>query len=136
MNVTIDRNLGINQVAYTIIDRLAEYSFNLPDGYYTLRSAAFYNGREKGIVLYLTPVNNKQVNIAFYEHRSSDNIVVDSWESAFTFGPPDINCFSEVPGNYKNRQYFEYDNYDEAVSYILEILEKYKILAEKILKFR
>jgi len=50
----------------------------------------WHNGREQGYVISMK--NNdysRQINIAFFEHRNSDNICAIEWEQ-FTLNPPTI----------------------------------------------
>lgn len=50
----------------------------------------WYNGRERGYVVFMkSRTMDRQINIAFYEHRGSDSICVLSFE-ALTFNPPTL----------------------------------------------
>lgn len=58
----------------------------------------WHNCREQGYVVVLRSLDRrKQVNIAFFEHRNSDNICAVEWEQ-FTLNPPTIETakFGEV----------------------------------------
>lgn len=51
----------------------------------------WHNGREQGYIISMR--NNdysRQINIAFFEHRNSDNICAIEWEQV-TFNPPTID---------------------------------------------
>lgn len=51
----------------------------------------WHNGREQGYVVTMrTAKLNRQINIAFFEHRNSDNICAIKWEQA-TLNPPTID---------------------------------------------
>jgi hypothetical protein len=57
--------------------------------------APWYNGRERGIVVYLTDRKDKeQINIAIYEHRNSDNICALMWVQKPDINPP---CLATLP---------------------------------------
>lgn len=54
-------------------------------------AARWHNGREQGYVVYLrSPKYDAQVNIAFFEHRNSDEICAVEWEQVTT-NPPTID---------------------------------------------
>lgn len=58
------------------------------------RVAEWYNGREAGYVIYMrSRHHNRQINIAFFEHRNSDDLCAVDWEGT-TLNPPTI---SEIP---------------------------------------
>ena len=45
-----------------------------------VKVARWENFREQGYIVSLVNKNNKQINIAFFEHRNSDNIHAIKWE--------------------------------------------------------
>ncbi len=52
--------------------------------------AEWHNGRERGFVITMRSGDHKrQINIAFFEHRNSDNICAVMWEQR-TMNPPTI----------------------------------------------
>ena len=112
--------LQIHPVATRILEILMdEYSFDDSN----LHSSAWYNGRERGICLYLTTGNiitgTKTLIITFGEHRNSDEIFVDHWYSKeiFFLNPPTVQDFTDKA--YQNRMYFNCNKTDEAVQYIM-----------------
>ena len=63
--------------------------------------AEWHNGRESGYVLSMRKFGRTQINIAFFEHRNSDNICAIKWEQ-MTLNPPTIEtaefkgqCYSD-----------------------------------------
>jgi hypothetical protein len=60
------------------------------------RVAPWYNGRERGIVIYLNNRNHTdQINIAVYEHRNSDNICALMWRQYTGINPPNLAILPE-----------------------------------------
>lgn len=85
------------------------------------------NGRERGYFLRLK-WNNEHLNVFFFEHRNSDNIII----KYFVGDLPDKDVYSHSdlpPDVYQNR--FDYDiSYEynqpiEAVHYIIKLFEQF-----------
>ena len=57
--------------------------------YQDVMIAEWHNGRERGWVVMFRNADNKQLNIAFYEHRNSDEICAIKWVQS-TMNPPTI----------------------------------------------
>ena len=82
--------------------------YNVEDSYNQSRHAydvdvqvaRWDNCREQGYVAYLR-VNGKQLNIAFFEHRNSDNICAVKWEQS-TFNAPTMGS-AEFGDVYKDK---------------------------------
>lgn len=132
-NSLVDTTLGIKSQAYAILHCLVDRYIDLK-GLYP-QTAAWYNGREKGIVIFMHSWSaNKQINISFGDHRNSDSIFVDVWETEGTMNPPTVKDFTEEA--YTNRRYFGYMEILPAVEYIIESAQKYinrvKPVEEKI----
>lgn len=65
--------------------------------------ARWENCREQGYVIYLvSPIHRKQLNIAFFEHRNSDQICAIKWEQYPTLNSPTIDT-AEFGDVYKNK---------------------------------
>jgi hypothetical protein len=107
-----DLSLGIKPVAMDILRELKARKSEVPC--IMPRVAAWYNGRENGIVITvdkMIPVNvsdnhflrNKtwQLNITFGEERRSDSLFLDMWETDTTFNPPTLADFNDEA--YRNR---------------------------------
>ena len=73
--------------------------------------AEWHNGREKGFVLAMRApqFTGPQLNIAFFEHRNTDDICAVVWEQSTT-NPPTIHD-AALPEAYRNNKY--------AVTYII-----------------
>jgi hypothetical protein len=63
--------------------------------------ARWYNCREQGYVVSMRSKNyDRQINIAFFEHRNTDEICAIEWEQE-TINPPTLN---DIPdGVYQNK---------------------------------
>lgn len=60
----------------------------------------YYNGRERGYVITLKSVNyERQLNVAFFQHRVSDEICALVWEQNLGICAPTINDAMEVLGD-------------------------------------
>lgn len=97
-------NFGINAQAMAVLAFLERYdglecSWDRESGRYNanVQVAPWYNGRERGIVVYLHAMNSPaQINIAIFEHRNSDKICAALWEdSNCTLNPPTLNDMPE-----------------------------------------
>lgn len=88
-----DPKLHVQDQAWAVLHLLAGMEFDL-ENYESVhaRTAAWYNGRERGIVLsYATNGGSKTLNIAIFEHRNGDSICALRWESEwFGINPPTI----------------------------------------------
>ena len=71
-------------------------------GYQPVHIAEWYNERERGYVLMFTNADQKQLNIAFFEHRNSDDICALVWEQS-TINPPTIDTAEFSGLLYKNK---------------------------------
>ena len=61
------------------------------------------NCREQGYVVSLkSKSHTKQLNIAFFEHRNSDQLCAVKWEQ-FTINSPTIRHIEKVPGVYETK---------------------------------
>jgi hypothetical protein len=99
----IEKNFGIGAQAIAILAFLEnrdglECSWNGERYCAMVRSAPWYNCRERGIVVYLQH-RDRQINIAFFEHRVADRIYAALWESDSTINPPSLN---DLPGETYN----------------------------------
>jgi hypothetical protein len=57
--------------------------------YEDVNIAEWHNGRERGYVVMFTNPKREQLNIAFFEHRNSDEICALAWVQS-TINPPTI----------------------------------------------
>lgn len=57
--------------------------------YAPVRLAEWHNGRENGYVIMFHNAAHEQLNIAFFEHRNSDDICAVKWVQS-TINPPTI----------------------------------------------
>lgn len=90
----------------------------LPDKNDGICYQPFQNGREHGFsVLNL----NTRKQASFSENRNSDEIVVYYGVAYETF---DINNLPMTEEDWKNKKYFEPEEYEEAANFILENLER------------
>lgn len=74
-----------------------------------IKVARWENGREQGYIVYLINKNNEQLNIAFFEHRNSDNLCAVKWIQN------SINSLTIENADFKNKVYR--DKWDVSVSF-------------------
>ena len=95
--------------------------------------AEWYNGREVGYVLSgwsKRYYNGEQLNIAWFEHRNSDDICAIKWKQHTVLNPPNIKtaCFEDI---YKTKwdvsHTVPYGQACEMASWIMEQLEAHWI---------
>jgi hypothetical protein len=94
----LNRNYGIGAAALAVQAYIesrdgVESSWNKEKGRYMAepRVAPWYNGRERGIVIYMVNRDySDQINIAVYEHRNSDNICALMWNQLTYMDPPTL----------------------------------------------
>lgn len=128
MGKFIDTKFGLNPVSWLILEKASEktssekYTKLLRD--FDVRTAPFFNGRERGFVISVKHVVNKpgdnlQSNVFFAESRSSDDVVVYSWVDHSRVNPPVTH---EMPDAvWKKRRTF--DLHEDAVNYILFVID-------------
>lgn len=85
--------------------------------YEPVHIAQWHNGRERGFVVMFRNKRQEQLNVAFFEHRNSDNICALAWEQ-WTLNPPTIESADFGGKVYK-------DKYD--VSYSVSVGEAKKM---------
>lgn len=77
--------------------------------------AVWYNGREQGyIVSMMNARRNDQINIAFYEHRNSDQIVAVMWNQ-LSMNPLTVNTMKSGVFESKNDYQFSVEWNEAAV---------------------
>lgn len=131
----LNRNFGLNAQALAVKNYLESYpgievSWNTERQDYDadVRCATWYNGRERGIVVYmLNARREKQINIAVYEHRNSDQICVLKFETAPTINPP---MLADVPeGVFESSSdytaSFDYGRAGSAAEWVYDDLSKF-----------
>ncbi len=68
--------------AAALLTALSRYDISLPERFY-ITTSPYCNCREMGFVISLHGWNPVvQVNIAFFEHRNSDNLCAIKWEGS------------------------------------------------------
>lgn len=132
-NQIADERLSIQAAARAILvllaDREADFEGNWDEKIkchrFDFHTAAWYNGRERGCVLYVTSFQVKEtLIITFGEHRSSDSIFVDTWISTKGFfNPPTVADFTDEA--YKSRKFFSYGAYVDAADYIVDCIRNF-----------
>lgn len=81
-------------------------------------SSVYYNGRENGFVLQVSRnyMSGKVLNIYCSEHRGSDSLFVETWETDYYGINPPANNRPESA--YQNRTMFGETEYHKAVDFI------------------
>ena len=95
-----DITLGLNPQATAVLHLLSSYDvdFVSKPEQVQIKTAAWYNGRERGYVItvQLVPGSVKTLVIAWAEAKSSDALMVYAWESdLFFMNPPTVNDIPE-----------------------------------------
>lgn len=84
-----DLTFGLNEQAYKVLKELSKVKIDSLSGDVNITTSTFYNGREKGFCLTVTNYNYLKSTfcILCYEHRSSDAIIVSSFERGYNINP-------------------------------------------------
>lgn len=86
------------------------------------------NCREQGYCIYLRNRNFDQINIAFFEHRNTDQICVLVWHQN-TINTPNIDSMNTNGECYKDKwdvtKSFEYGKFYDAAEYIQKVLQEH-----------
>ena len=110
--------LHINPQAWAVLQGVLYYGEEYPE----VSAYAWYNGRERGIVLVQTTGPSECFFVAFAEARASDSIIVYNWEEERGLNPPTVNDVPEEA--WKSRKDFPFMRVDKAVKYIMKLMEK------------
>jgi hypothetical protein len=78
------------------------------DEYEYPKISIYQNCRERGYVVYVKNIKNKQFNIAFFENYKSDSIQIIEWVGGSYNKPPDIDTIFDVHKTYEKSVYFSY----------------------------
>lgn len=143
----VDLSLNLNGQAWAVLHLLNGYGVQLGDSESLLYDAekeqylfnsttyAFYNGRERGFALVVEHPSQSAVGgslvIAFAENRSSDDIVVYSWESRWgLYDPPTVK---DMPEDARQKAEF-HKTVNDAVWAIWRKVEVYLVEKHEALK--
>jgi len=131
----LNKNYGIGAAALAVQSYIeardgVEGSWNSDKGRYEAepRVAPWYNGRERGIVIYMKDKQYKeQINIAIYEHRNSDNICALMWVQNTVINPP---CLATLPEMVLETKWdvdktWSYRDAVDAADWVVEELNKF-----------
>lgn len=88
------------------------------------RVTRFENGREQGYIVFLK-VKGKQINLAFYEHRNSDEIVVARNETVTENAPETGDILNTMADKYDHVFSARFGRADLVAKYVTEQLEKF-----------
>lgn len=131
----LNKNYGIGAAALAVqayIDSHdgVESSWNSEKRCYEAepRVAPWYNGRERGIVIYMNSHNYKdQINIAVYEHRNSDNICALMWRQNTFLNPPSLAILPDhvFKDKWDVTKVWDYTGASEAASWVVEQLNQF-----------
>lgn len=120
-----DVKLGLSRPARIIMAKLGKIPLEKKN--LDVSSFAFYNCREICAGLWVRNSdfsNTRYLFILFGEHRSSEDIILDHWESTVPrLNPPTVADFTDAA--YDNREYFEPDDIDGAIQAILKLMNDF-----------
>ena len=130
-----DPTFGLNEQAWAVLWMLAGMApqfapYNDKAGEYDLYLATFpwFNGHEKGIALVLTKKDHPTgpcLVLVVAEHRSSDDLFVDTWEQdVWPRNGPTLPIWEDLKGE-ENRKLFAYGAVGEAAKYIYEQMKTF-----------
>lgn len=131
----LNKNYGIQAAALAVQAYLENYdgiesSWNSEKGRYMASPsvAPWYNGRERGIVVYMHSKASKgQINIVVYEHRNSDHICAVVWEQHTYINPPSLTGMPAdiMQSKWDFTKMWSYTEAVVAAQWIYEQLDKY-----------
>lgn len=118
---TFDSKLNVSKAAWDVLRSLKKATKKGEfDAATLITTAAFYNGRERGISITVKVPNRKDLVVVFCERRSSDNIVVWHWKDSCIYNPP-----ASLPDDivYRNGVDFDYDQSYPAAQYVHDLIK-------------
>jgi hypothetical protein len=95
--------------------------------YQNVHIGPWFNGRERGFVITMNHnFGGESINIAFYEHRSSDDIIVLTWTSKrLAINPPTLADAPWNTGEESSEAVFSYGKASEAADHIYKVLSEW-----------
>lgn len=125
----IDKNLNIKKPAMEILRLLANKQVKTRHGAaVSTDTAAWYNGRERGISLVCRDYDNREsLVVVWTECRNSDSIIVYMWRAtALSFmNPPQFSDASFTDAVYRAGRSFRYDEQKKAAAHIHALVRAY-----------
>jgi len=125
MQPRIDFGFGIKPEALALAHLVNVYLNGGPElpKSWDFNAYAWYNGRERGVLLALVKDFDHVLYIVFGENRSSDDLFVDSWTGKITLNPPTVADWPEEA--YRGRRSFRYDCGHDAAAAIRLLIDDY-----------
>jgi len=123
-----DTRLGIGTQATMLLHAISERE--IPSGYgvaYT-ETAAWYNGRERGVSVTFHGFRRKPLVVCFAECRNSDDIVIDSFEVEYYINPPTVANFTEE--TYLLRRSVPYMAFEDAMGVVDALVREWHLKYE------
>jgi len=136
-DVIIDTTMGMSPQASAVMEFMkdtepdfADWDEDLREYKVRIQTRPWYNGRERGFVLSMMDKygsKNKALNIAVFEHRSSDSLVAWAWLSnGFAYneiGLDDVEFIDDHPNH--ATQWVAYGRIDLMSKWIYDTLADY-----------
>lgn len=133
-----NNNLGLSPTSLAVLAILSSMS---PDGLvgyddksmkYPLevKTAAWYNGRENGIVLSYSHSNHtwgKWLHVVICEHRNTDRLTLYHWVAPRNVNPPTIQSNGWTDEVYRNGQSFDEYNLAPVIEKIRDLINSHII---------
>jgi len=111
----IDLSLSVSHQAWAVLHHLASYNWSLVE----TETFAYYDGREKGVLFQTRTGGTEAQFIAVAEHKSSDDIVVYTWDGqSILYGSP------PAPPSKIKPKHFKEGRVDQVVKHIMSLLKK------------
>ena len=123
-----DGTAGMNMQAAALLTAMSQYEISLPEQFY-LTTSPYCNCREMGFVLSIHSWQSKpQTNIAFFEHRNSDQLCAIKWEGRTNINgavTPDDIPEEVYPDKYTLSAEWPYLQLFPAIRYAIDVIGEY-----------
>jgi hypothetical protein len=123
-----DLGLDLNPQAWEVLKRLSERDVSLGEQA-TLKTQAWYNGRERGFCVKYQPhwLQDSTLYFCVAQHRISEELIVYSWDGPWKQEPLDG---SDVPEDvYRRSRCFHREQYDAAADFIANTILVHSVQA-------
>ncbi len=122
-NAKFDSTFGVKSVALSVA-HLVDLDRRGFEGLTNITWSPFYNGRERGVCLTVRANFHKPgIAIVWGEHRSSDDIYVDTFPVDSFMNPPTMASFTEEI--YNLRKTFRYNEVYKVVDHVYELVRQH-----------
>lgn len=118
-----DNNLDIKKPALEVLKHLRKIKIS-GERALMLRTAAWYNGRERGISVSVSTPNGRGLVVVFSENRNSDDIVVYTWHVDFA-GTNPVTPDQMSDATYRAGKYFAENSPELVAKYVANLIKSF-----------